>query len=229
MCSAATCYMCDQSEISREHAPPACFFPEAKVVGKNLRKNLITVPSCDAHNSQKSKDDEFMRAIILMQSVDTSPAGQKHFFGKFMRGAQRRPEAYKSFFKSQGTVDGGKKQAFRLDRKRFDECARHVVRALAFHEAKAKLVVPMSITSPNFYSAIQDDKVVPHKPTKKIVAATQFFLQGEPVQGDNPEIFCYRIRFDVAESMCCFAGLFYGFFELYAYASKGLEQSGADV
>jgi hypothetical protein len=65
----STCYMCDSLETSREHAPPRCFFPESKAIGRNLRVNLITVPSCDIHNSEKSKDDEFLRSVILMSGT----------------------------------------------------------------------------------------------------------------------------------------------------------------
>jgi hypothetical protein len=60
----ATCYMCELPEMSREHARPLCFFPEAQEFGRDVRNNLITVPSCDAHNSAKSKDDEFLRGVM---------------------------------------------------------------------------------------------------------------------------------------------------------------------
>lgn len=53
--------MCDQPATSREHVPPACLFPEEKDIRTSLfRNNLITVPSCDLHNSKKSTDDEFL-------------------------------------------------------------------------------------------------------------------------------------------------------------------------
>ena len=60
-----TCYMCDASATGREHVPPRCLFPEAKdIPGKDFRKKLITVPSCDAHNFAKSKDDEYLMTIL---------------------------------------------------------------------------------------------------------------------------------------------------------------------
>src|SRR5207249_7535044 len=53
------CYMCDRQATSHEHVPPKCIFPERKDTdGQDLRAQLITVPSCDIHNSKKSKDDE---------------------------------------------------------------------------------------------------------------------------------------------------------------------------
>ncbi len=59
------CYKCGNIATSREHVPPICLFPEAKdVIGLNFRKDLITVPSCDEHNSKKSHDDEFLMVSI---------------------------------------------------------------------------------------------------------------------------------------------------------------------
>lgn len=52
------CYACENEATSVEHTPPKCIFPQLKdFPHKNLRRNLITVPSCDRHNSAKSKDD----------------------------------------------------------------------------------------------------------------------------------------------------------------------------
>ena len=44
-----TCYMCEKESTSSEHVPPKCLFPEKKDLpdGVDLRKSLITVPSCD--------------------------------------------------------------------------------------------------------------------------------------------------------------------------------------
>src|ERR1700733_6530786 len=59
------CYYCGRPATSREHVPPECIFPEKKdSSGKDYRKNLITVPSCDEHNLHKSKDDEFLMANV---------------------------------------------------------------------------------------------------------------------------------------------------------------------
>ena len=62
-----TCYMCHKPASTREHAPPLCFFPEAKDLEppQDLRKHLITVPSCPDHNLSASKDDEY--ALVLVR------------------------------------------------------------------------------------------------------------------------------------------------------------------
>jgi hypothetical protein len=50
------CYFCGDKATSKEHVPPKSFFPEES----KCRLNLITVPSCDKHNNEKSETDEYI-------------------------------------------------------------------------------------------------------------------------------------------------------------------------
>lgn len=63
------CYFCGNEATGVEHIPPKSFFPKGK------RQNLITVDSCDIHNQDKSKDDEYIRTILL-SSIKLD--GQEH-------------------------------------------------------------------------------------------------------------------------------------------------------
>lgn len=71
-----TCYMCEKESTSVEHAPPRCIFPEQKDLqpGEDYRVNLITVPSCDEHNMQKSKEDEYL-LYILPSTIGSNEVG----------------------------------------------------------------------------------------------------------------------------------------------------------
>lgn len=211
--------MCDTLRSSREHAPPDCLFPEGKEIGRDLRRNLITVPSCDAHNSKKSEDDEFMRAVILFTAVASNSVAQHQFLGKMLRGAARSPHKYSHFITEKGTIKNGAYRALRIDRARFDSCIDHLARALFFHAYNKKWGYPIMMVSPNFYSAILNDEAVPHEPTKEIVEVSRTFLAQEPIRGDNPEVFKYRVRYDEDECSYAFAGIFYDFFEVYSYSS----------
>jgi hypothetical protein len=56
------CYYCNEIATTKEHTPPKCFFPKKKDLpsgSPDYRKNLITVPSCEKHNTGRSKDDEY--------------------------------------------------------------------------------------------------------------------------------------------------------------------------
>ena len=215
---AATCYMCELPETSREHAPPSCFFPEQKGYGKDLRRGLITVPSCDAHNSVKSKDDEFMRSVIIMTSAPKSLAGRFQFFGKFLRAMRRRPHVFQSFFKDRGTAARGTGRVIQIDRPRFDRCVDNLARALFFHTYQRQWPHRIASISPNFYSGVESDQVKVHEPTKQGMEVARKFLESVPTQGENPEVFEYKIRYDEQAGIFSVAMRFYESFEVYAFS-----------
>lgn len=82
--------MCDNIATSSEHVPPKCLFPEQKdlSVDIDLRKNLLKVPSCDAHNSQKSNDDEFF-LYVLCTSFQINEIGLNQYQTKIRRATKR--------------------------------------------------------------------------------------------------------------------------------------------
>ncbi len=211
----ATCYMCDAPKTSREHAPPLCIFPEELVCGGDLRKNLITVPSCDAHNSLKSEDDEFLRATLTM-AAGRNAAGTALFFAKTLKAVRRRPETYRPMFTDKGPVLAGQGRALKLDKSRLDRCIDHLVRAIIFHAYRTKWLKPMDVFSPSLFSGIESGKPVAHEPTTMIVEMIRSFLGSTPVRGNNPQVFKYRLRFDRDEEVFAFAGIFYDAFEVFA-------------
>ncbi len=83
-----TCYMCNEPATSREHVPPRCLFPELKDVGADCRQNLLTVPSCDEHNSGKASDDEFLM-VSLAGIIGNNSIGYAHKFSKVNRAIHR--------------------------------------------------------------------------------------------------------------------------------------------
>lgn len=97
--------MCDKPATTVEHAPPKCLFPEQKDLppGVDLKKNLITVPSCDEHNTKKSKDDEYLLFCLLMNIANNETAFT-HFKTKMMRALERNPKLIESFIKEKERV-----------------------------------------------------------------------------------------------------------------------------
>lgn len=217
--------MCDSPETSREHAPPLCFFPELSEIGRDLRRNLVTVPSCADHNSNKSNDDEFFRTVILMTAAQNSDVGRHQFFRKLLRGAQRSPRAHRTFFSDQGVIAAGTGRALKIDRKRFDTCIDHLVRALFFDAFGRQLNLPISIVSPNLFARIESDHVVPDKQVLKTVGVSRQFLRDEEVRGENPEVFKYRVRYVQTDDIFAFAGIFYECFEIFSFSSSQLVQA----
>jgi hypothetical protein len=212
--------MCESRETSREHAPPLCIFPGEPTLGRNVRKDLITVPSCDQHNSKKSNDDEFFRATLLLATAQDSRAASQLFFQKLMRAARRRPHAYRSFFRKQGTLAGMDQPVVRLSRPRFNSCVDHLVRALCFHATGAKWQHRIMVASPSFFGGFESGQVIPHQPSLDAIDLSRAYLAQEPIGGENPEIFKYRLRCDMEAQTLAFAGQFYEIFEVFAYSSR---------
>ncbi|MGD9676082.1 MAG: hypothetical protein AB7V19_05300 [Candidatus Bipolaricaulia bacterium] len=87
--SSRECYYCGAPATSVEHVPPKCLFPEQKdIAGDQFRRNLITVPSCDAHNLGKSQDDEFLMAS-MSSVVGNNGLGFMHTHTKVRRAIYR--------------------------------------------------------------------------------------------------------------------------------------------
>jgi len=82
------CYWCGGIATSLEHIPPKCIFPEKKDIDKifnqSFRDELITVPSCDLHNSKKSKDDEYF-LVCLSSLVGNNDVSLIHTYTKVRR------------------------------------------------------------------------------------------------------------------------------------------------
>jgi hypothetical protein len=217
--------MCDAPATSQEHAPPACLFPEQSSIGRDLRKNLITVPSCDLHNSKKSEDDEFLRATICLSAAGISPAATHNFQGNVLRGASRSPAKYSAFAPRANVLTPPEKSAFKTDRSRFDRCVEHIAKAICFHTYDIKWQQPIVVVSPQLQIAAKSGQLAAHTPSLGAIAATRDFLTSEPVKCENAEIFLYRIK--IHEGTLGFAALFYEYFEIFAASSPGIPGHGA--
>lgn len=218
--------MCEALATSREHAPPLCVFPEQDVVDRDLRRNLVTVPSCDRHNGKKCGDDEFLQAVILMMSVAASEVAKPAFLGKYLRAVKRKPHVYKAFFDDKGTLAQGKLHALKIDRQRFDRCIDHLVRALFFDAFLDKWTIPILVASPQFYKRIESDKAVVDALSLNAVEVSRQFLRQSSNRGHNPEVFQYRIRSDPDERVLGFAAIFFEFFEVFAFSSVAISPAG---
>ena len=143
-----TCYKCDEPATSKEHVPPRCLFPKQKdsIAKLNLRKNLITVPSCDMHNSHKSKDDEYL-FFVLVSTVNGNKVSSNLFQKTLIRAFQRKPHVYKSFFTPNKEIflqnDQGifqKTLGINIDVPRFNRIIEQVASALLFHHYQTKWI-----------------------------------------------------------------------------------------
>ena len=81
--------MCDALATTKEHIPPKALFPKQKDVLSeiSLRKDLITVPSCEKHNNSKSRDDEYL-VFCLSTCFHGNDIKEQLFNTKIMRAME---------------------------------------------------------------------------------------------------------------------------------------------
>ena len=147
----AHCYMCTAPATSREHAPPKCFFPEFKDVGVDLRKNLVTVPSCDAHNSHKSADDQYAM-VVTVGHMDTNDVARSQFRTKCIQSLRHSAAFTQSVFGSAKPiyVDGRPTVVVNVDLDRFHRVMQHICHALVFAWMGYRMPQPFEVWSPVF-------------------------------------------------------------------------------
>lgn len=194
--------MCDAAATSVEHVPPRCLFPEQKDLpsGVDLRKQLITVPSCDAHNTSKSMDDEYLLYALSMNIPNNSTASN-HFSTKILRAIQRSQSVIRKFTDRQLPVKVENAQtgeihetvALLVDRERLENALTMIGRALYFHHFKTKWVGSVS-AFPNFLLSLTEPNAQElNQPVEKMAALAEEFFLDEPRYGENQAVFSYQV------------------------------------
>lgn len=221
-----TCYMCSEPATSREHVPPRCLFPEVAESGVDLRRQLITVPSCDLHNTRKAVDDEFLM-VSLAGILGNNSIGYSHRLGKVNRAVVRTSRrlldaAYVSKRSHLVELEGngfleviwGTPDVARLLRC-FDRIARgvHLHHLGVKFDGEVRTHLGYLRRPPGNASTFSD--FIRHRAEIDLAAKQQC--------GDNPEVFCYRVA-DPDQFGCCLVELgFYGGVKIYsAYVPSSL-------
>ena len=195
-----TCYFCDAPATSKEHVPPQCLFPELKDVpdGTNFRKNLITVPSCELHNSAKSEDDTYLM-MVLVSYFQNNEAAQNQIGSKVTRAWARDHKLANTVVKNlqQVQVAGELRHAYEVDTDRFDRSLELAAHALHFHSFKSRATNPYRVIS---YPLAQFEG--PHANDvnlgrARILAMADQMLTGLPISGNNKEIFWFQVSPEV--------------------------------
>jgi hypothetical protein len=194
--------MCEELATSFEHVPAKCFFP------KGQRQNLITVPSCSRHNNDTSKDDEYVRGIIVT-ARGTNKLAVEHWRGNVRKSYLHSPKLFLKTFALR------KENAFLHDRQRVDRVMIKIAYALYFHIYKK---VWHSSPAPFYNKFYNDDgqtdmdfRLPNFKPTPYDI-----------YEGANQAVFKYQYfegRFN-GEPNCYFKMVFYEGFEVLIFPVK---------
>lgn len=193
-----TCYMCDSRPTSKEHVPPKCFFPRPSELSNasNFTKNLITVPSCDLHNLEKSEDDQYLLAVVVSQF-----GGNRNLklgpWSRVLRSIQKRPRLREVYFKHLQPVQVGRVQTggFNLDLSRFNAGMSQMARAVFFHHHNERWAATESnILCPNLVM-VGRKQVEYNSQMAELSSSLEDFFRVRPKHGGNPGYFYYQIDY----------------------------------
>lgn len=197
------CYMCNKPAEGVEHVPPRCLFPEKKDLpeGIDLRKQLITVPACDEHNSSKSQDDEYLLYLLVI-NLPANEIAKNQFLTKIMRSMERNPGLIRKIMANAHPVIAVDKEtgeahhtvAVKIDDARLDSALGHIARALYFYHYKAQWLGNIR-TQPDFLLASLDPEEgqEQNKLGENMVAAADQLFADKEFHGANPDVFKYQI------------------------------------
>lgn len=215
--------MCLERATSKEHVPPRCLFPESKDVttAKDYRKNLLTVPSCDQHNSLKSKDDQFLLLILLLH-FKNNEVGKSHLAGKLFRTLERRSKLIGVLSDEQKIiVNGSESSSFRIDRERFNIALERIARALHFAEYCERWSERIIINTPSLFDVQSRNFFEVNLRQQELNLVLDQYMSPTSVKGENPEVFRYQIDKDPETKQLLIKMVFYNGFVVYAYSSPG--------
>ena len=193
MSNSKICYMCDSPAITQEHAPPRCFFPEAKDLPNSnvdLRNDLVTVPSCALHNSAKSADDEYAMVLAVMH-FENNMTALNQFSTKVIRALRRSPAFISRVFDQprSATVGGVPTITVDVDLDRFYRVMEHTAHALAFSQLGSRLIGRFAVWS----TAFRFPDLRPHPGYVELASRLRQLLKDTPQLGKNPEVFRYQL------------------------------------
>lgn len=224
------CYRCDAEATSSEHVPPRCLFPERKdLPNVDYRKNLITVPSCKAHNSARSHDDEYL-LCVLVASYENNPVARQHFETKIIRLLRKKPWFQNTLLKFLTPVllNGEETAAFKVNLIRLRRVLEAIAYGLHFHtyngqwSSKIK-VIPLGMFKEKGAFFIRDPL------EEAILDGSKVSFTEKEQRGENPDIFFYLIHRDLEKGLLVIKMVFYSGFEVIALSSPQIAEATADT
>lgn len=213
------CFACERAATTREHVPPSCLFPERKdaLDGRDHRRNLITVPSCEDHNAAKSADDWYL-LWVLSANVMANAVGMRQALTKLGRAHKRRPALGESILQEatdvivQDSRSGAEHEATEapLDANRFDRVLTLVALGIYRHHFHTPWRGGVRVHAD--FIGEKDLSLKPRSDAARsaIFEAAAKVFSDQPRHGNNPEVFWYQVSPLAANDRCVMRLAFYG-------------------
>lgn len=205
-----TCYACQNPPTTNEHIPPKCLFPERKDVadGVDLRRNLITVPSCTEHNLQKSGDDEYLLYVLSTNLLVNATAQAQ--WTKLKRAVERRPALWKSMSSNSEDVEvmdshtGNIHEAAQMDLNgvRFQKSLELIALGVYRHHFGVRWGGNIRV-HPDFVAFPHEPNVTDIDVNRFVVAiCAEKLFSSAPRHCDNQDVFWYQVC-EPEDRFCC--------------------------
>jgi len=218
----STCYMCCENATSREHVPPSCFFPKPKDFpgASGFRNNLITVPSCQQHNEEKSLYDDYARAVILAH-FGNNPLAEKHFSSKVVRALRRSSGFAITVAGSIKPVvlNGQQTGAIQIDNQRLFRSLRWIARGVAFSHTGVKWLDKIVV----HILPLRDGQMNRPQALDLIFDLAQLATDPLEWHGENPAVFQYKWIHHPVQGSKVLKMQFYGGFDVIAISGSNSE------
>lgn len=192
------CYYCGCEATSAEHAPPRAIFPKLKDApeGRDYRKSLITVLSCDEHNTEKSKEDEYLLYVLVM-SIPSNELAKSQFLTKVRRAIERRPQLLERLLLKQQPVvvhdavndSWHQTIAIQPEDHRLIRIFTCIAKALYFHERALPWLGRVSVLI-EFTLSFSD--LARNERQHMLGQQLNEVLKDVPHKGENPDVFSYQ-------------------------------------
>ena len=166
----------------------------------DYRKSLIKVPSCDAHNTAKSTEDEYLMYVLPI-SIAANNVGINQFLTKVRRAIRRNPSLAINVSKNAQKVivhDTEKDvwfeaPAIQIDMKRVHRVIEMNARAIYYHSKKEKFTAPIKVFT-NF--SLKLDAPEANDLQEKLFDMSELLLKDSKALGENSDVFTYRMARD---------------------------------
>lgn len=185
------CYMCDQIAVSDEHVPPKCIFPKSKDLpaGVDFRKDLITVPACAEHNTEKSCEDQYFLNVIAGSDL-INEVGREHYRRQIRRQNKRNSSILFRFGKRAIEIDN--RLAHKVEIERLDSFVRHLACGLFFAHFGTRWYGELR-WFPEFLSRVTDPDPEAEPLRLAAIDETNHEFKDVPIHGSNSKVFFYQV------------------------------------
>lgn len=204
------CYACNSPARTREHAPPECLFPETKDEQGRIiyRKNLITVPSCHFHNTDKSDDDVYawFHLAAAIEGNHCAALVCDTTLARWMAKDRERGGKFSALIRRQvkGVIPADVLGT--LDPARMSRVLQLCARAIYLYETQSKLKRHLRVANlDDHFNDPSKEKLL-----KKQRDAFDEEMSGCIFKGDNPHVFQYALCQEPEEGIIVFEFRFYG-------------------